>query len=307
MTGLLNACRHPFSSDWQGIMKQMEVVRLPQIVFLLLLILLAWQLADLTWRIFSPAPAVVGIPVATQATAPSLTPQTRVDFTDIVNHHLFGKVVVARKQQAPRAVPKQAPVTRLNLVLYGVFTDKNPQQGGAIIGKTSADQRYYHIGESLGAATSLAEVHEDHIILNRSGQFEALYFPQAGNVSTKNIRRSGNLNKGRTVPAKSKRALTGYRDMLRNTPQKFMEHIQIVPVNIGGKLQGFRLLPKQDRALYNQLGVTAADVITAVNGISVAGDQPAISELMKELSEAKQLVITAMRRGREQTITVNLN
>lgn len=306
MSSFISGMQQSLDAGWQQPLKWMERVRLPRLVTLLLLVVLAWQLAEITWKLVPGEPEMAQeIAVTRQVKrAGTAAPDPGAgDYGRVAGHHLFGKVVVAK--QAPRVVPREAPVTKLNLVLYGVFTDVEPQQGGAIIGKAGAEQRYYHTGDSVGTGTRLAEVYEDHVILERNSQYETLYFPQGARPASQN-------GAGRATAANANHAvqpganLAAYRDVLKGAPQKLMEYLQFVPVKINGELQGFRILPKKDRDFYSKLGVTAADVITAVNGISVAGT-PEIPRLMQELDRAEQLVLQIKRRGREETVTVSLN
>lgn len=303
MSALFKSAGHPASVE--DYLKLAERLRLPQLLAILIIVVLAYQLAGLSWRLWSgataPAPQSGVQPAAPVATSPRQAAQQ--NFAAIANHHLFGQVSVAAKP-VNRVVPKQAPVTKLNLVLHGVFAEADPTQGSAIIGKAGGEQRFYRIGESLGAGTSLAEVYDDHVLLERNGSYEALYFPEGAKKLATGVR--ANSVSGQQAPATAG-GLGEYRDILQGSPQKIMEYLQFIPVKIADRLEGFRVLPKQDRNLFNKLGITQADIITAVNGIPVAGDAPEIPRLLQELAQAQQLVLTAKRHGREQTITVEMD
>ncbi len=72
-----------------------------------------------------------------------------------------------------------------------------------------------------------------------------------------------------------------------------------------GRLTGYRLSPNEERQLFNRLGLRSGDIVTEVNGISVA-DSARIGELFSELSTAQRLSVVLQRRGRPTTISINL-
>ena len=83
-----------------------------------------------------------------------------------------------------RNTPAEIPKTRLNLVLRGALAHigQSQKNASAIIQGSNQD-KLYEIGDTLPGGVSLKEVHADHVVLNRSGQLETLYFPDAGKDS----------------------------------------------------------------------------------------------------------------------------
>ena len=72
------------------------------------------------------------------------------------------------------------PKTKLNLILRGVLADidANAEDSSVIIQSSSQD-KLYSPGDSLPGGVTLKEVHSDHVILSRNGQFEKLFFPDS--------------------------------------------------------------------------------------------------------------------------------
>ena len=83
--------------------------------------------------------------------------------------------------ERPEAKPDKAdiPKTKLNLVLRGALAGlDNKKYASAII-----QDKLYEVGDSLPGGVSLSEVFADHVVLNRGGQLETLYFPDTGKDS----------------------------------------------------------------------------------------------------------------------------
>ncbi|MGI9273700.1 MAG: type II secretion system protein N [Endozoicomonas sp.] len=93
---------------------------------------------------------------------------------------LFG----SNEKPDARNTPTEIPKTRLNLVLRGALASigQSQKNASAIIQGSNQD-KLYEVGDTLPGGVSLKEVHADHVVLNRNGQLETLYFPDAGKDS----------------------------------------------------------------------------------------------------------------------------
>lgn len=276
--------------------------RLPWIVALLLMVLIAQLAAEMTWR-FIPAPISGASPISDRqpvavTTNGDQTPDTLAK--SIAGLHLFG--MAGSKPAMRESVVKKAPETRLNLTLHGVFVAAQPEDGAAIIGTSGSKQKYHKVGSNVMTGVKLQAVYNDRVVLSRKGQSEILKFPQGGG------------SQGAAAgPAMQKRAarpkgesLARYRDMLRNEPLKIFEHVRFVPVRSGKSIKGYRVLPQRNRKLYNQLGIRPSDLVTAVNGVPLQDDKEAL-RLVDKLKDADQLYLEIVRRGKPQSLTLSLN
>jgi len=277
--------------NWTELLTRFSNGRLPGALALLVVILIGAQLADFTWVLVEQ-----WVPEAAKQQQLAKVPQAskrsdnRQSVNAIVRHHLFGKVDVV---QATRNVPVNAPTTNLQLTLNGVFA-AGKSDGYAIISEGARDkQKLYHIGDKVAGAT-LQQVLPDHVILMRNGQYETLRFPkleQKGLNLKSSARRSA-------FPVARPAALSTKRTKMLNL-------VQIIPVNKRGRLTGYRILPKKDRALYNRLGFRPSDLVVAINGISLL-DQNNFSKVMQLLATAKQMDIEVLRQGKKQSLSIVL-
>jgi general secretion pathway protein C len=272
------------------------VETLPNGFTLLLLLLVGYQAAILTWQ-------VIGEPAGTsqdegQATAIIKKPSQQKSAqhgSQIANMHLFG--IEGQRQQKKKKV-EAAPETRLKLTLHGVFVGEMPEKGSAIIGQANGKQLFYKANQSISSGAVLKEVHPAHVVLMRNGRREVLRFPKSSSkgVSVAN-RRENSLRS---------ESLKSFRDTFASQPLKIFQHLRFVPVRGSEGIKGFRVLPQGNRALFNKLGVKSSDLVTAINGTPLRDERKAL-QLLSNLKDAKEIVLDIVRKGVESTISLNLN
>lgn len=100
-------------------------------------------------------------------------PKPRIDIAGL---NLFGVVA-----EAPAAAPVvvDAPETRLNLELQGIFTSDDADLSTAIVAQKGKAGELFGIGDRLPGNAILEAVHEDHILIKRGGRVEKLTFEDA--------------------------------------------------------------------------------------------------------------------------------
>ena len=275
--------------------------KLPQIVMLVLTVLIAQRAAELTWR-FVPEPSARQI-ISQQEIQKEMQvrgePVSDVTAEMIAKLHLFG-IAGSVKSAPTQQVDKKAPETNLKLTLHGVFVDKDPEAGAAIIGKAGSKQDYYKVGNNVMDGVKLQAVFNDRVVLLRKGQSEVLKFP-------KTVKPTSQSNLPSLTPQKANpESLSSYREIFRNEPLKIFEHVRFVPVRSGKTTKGYRILPQKNRKLYNKLGIRPSDLVTSVNGVSLQNEKEAL-QLMNTLKDANQINLEVVRRGKTQSITLDLN
>jgi len=273
--------------NWTELLARLSSGRLPGLLAILVVVLIGAQLADFTWVLVERWTGETG-----QQQQHTKVPQvgkrsdSRQSVNVIVSRHLFGKVDAV---QAASKVPVNAPTTNLQLTLNGVFA-AGKSDGYAIISEGARDkQKLYHIGDKVAGAT-LQQVLPDHVVLMRNGQYETLRFPQ--------LKQTGLSVKASAAPVATPAATDQKRMQMLNL-------VQIIPVNRRGRLTGYRILPKKNRALYNSLGIRPSDLVVAINGISLL-DQKNFSKVMQLLATANRMDIEVMRQGNKQSLSIVL-
>ncbi|PVV13645.1 MAG: type II secretion system protein GspC [gamma proteobacterium symbiont of Ctena orbiculata] len=287
--------------------------QLPLAVALLLVLLISWRAAELTWSLI-PVSEVQQQRQKQGANAmPTAQRQGNANQLDnVAKLHLFG---IAGATKTVKKIDTKAPETRLNLTLHGVFVADQAEKGEALIGTSGNVQKYYKVGNAVMSGVTLQAVFEDRVVLLRNGRSEVLRFPKVSKsrpvtnsrVST-NAQRSSSksgFGPGASTGNKSKN-LSKYRDLLRKEPLKIFEYVRFVPVKSREGMKGYRILPQKNRELYNQLGVRPSDLVTSVNGVALSNDQEAM-KLIEKLKGVSSVQVEIVRNGKPQTLNFDFN
>lgn len=287
--------------------------RLPVLFTLLMVVLLAHSLAQLTWQVL-PLPEVneSAIPMKAAGTTVSRNAQSPRQAQNISQWHLFGEVqkVVA----TPLVSSAEAPDTRLNLKLSGVLASDVATQARAIIADGSGNEKAYAMGDTLPGNAILREIFADRVILETRGRLETLRLPkqrtasetgpQAG-IANASVRRATGLNTGNASPSA---LLAQYREALVSDPQSLMELVQatLEKDKATGRMKGYRLGHGRDRTLLRKFGLRSGDVLTAVNGVTL--DNPIKGlEILQGLAAASSVNVTIERNGQPRSLTFNVD
>lgn len=293
--------------------------RLPGIVALVFIVLLAQAMAAITWQLV-PVPEI----------APDLG-QTNIARTQVqrpVAHrsqageinqwHLFGKLETAQPRPKPTGTVETAPETRLNLKLSGVFASKNPKTARAIIADSTGKEDAYAIGDEIPGGAKLHQIMSDRVILEYRGRYETLKLPistastadSAGSrrsrTSTRSRRSSRSARTQLPTTGETSALLKQYRDALINDPQKVMGLVRAQPYQKNGKLYGYRIRPGKDRQLLRKFGLRSGDVVTMVNGVPMNNPIKAL-EVLRDLSTATQVTVDVERNGSSQSFTFSID
>ena len=222
-----------------------------------------------------------------KAALPSLAPgnAAKPDY-QVSNLPLFGN------QEAAGALPRvtNAPETRLNLELQGVFIASEERNSTAIICEKNQNGELYRINDLLPGNATLAAVHTDHVLIRRGSRMEKLLFPEAVSLSADPVPAPENTATNTTTmpppggttvkPApdrgvvkkqapsrqvsQGRQSITQYRERLKSDPAGLLKEVGISPMTTG-ESQGFRVGAGAQDAL-KQAGLQSGDVIVSVNG-----------------------------------------
>lgn len=292
--------------------------RLATLLSYLLLALLCFVIAKLVWALMPGQVHKAQAPVAPISQNNSRTVQAsnskQVNLASVAALHIFGAPVAA-DAPAKRDVVTTAPETRLNLRLTGIYRADDVTLSRAIIGggsEKNGREHPYAEGDSISNGVELHEIFDEYVVLKRNGSYETLYLKTADKRSTTaqtNSRPSTTIRpRGRALSAEVGQELRGIRDELLRNPQRAGELIRIQPVNQPGssQIQGYRVYPGKDRALFNRVGLRSGDLVTAVNGQSLQ-DPAQGFKILSDLTNASQISLEINRRGQTQNLSVDLN
>jgi general secretion pathway protein C len=259
-----------------------------------LVVLLAWQLVQLTWTILGARKASGAAPAMAQGVPAPAGPT--FDLQSILNAHLFG---VAGAPDPGATDPNAVAATQMNLVLVGTIAHSDPQRGYAIIGDSAATAKVYAVGKTITGGTKLHAVYADRVILDRGGKLEALLLPKKFD--------GGGLVAAAPLPgAAAEGPPLGQRlqELAAQNPAAITEIIRPQPVFANGQQRGFRVYPGRNRQQFAKLGLMPGDLVTAINGTPL--DDPSRGmEILQTMNSATQVTVTVERNGQSSQISIN--
>ncbi len=270
------------------------------VVTVMLILAVAWASARLLWMLLTPSPKP--LPPAPVAAHPA-QPSTKADgganaATRIVSAHLFGKAEVTKAEVV------EAPETRLNLKLKGVYATEDENQGYALIASGSGREKLYATGQSVPGNAILRAVFPDRVILDRKGRYETLRMidTKLTGGSSYVPRRSSGRSQTRKLGADS-RAVKLRQEILRN-PRKLAELVSASPAYENGVFAGYRITTRRSDPVFEELNLHSGDIITQVNGIQIDSPQKGL-QVLQQLARATEANIVIKRGG--QYIELNLS
>ncbi len=263
-----------------------------------MILLIAAEMADLTWALL-PAPGDVPAVVATGTHSTERASAGALDVGSVVQAHLFGRAGQVVRQR-PRTV--DAPETKLNLVLVGVYFAEEVREALAIIAPKGGDHRVYGVGDALPGGATVAEIQVDRVMLKRGGRLEVLKLVKDAKLATgakARPRRSGAAQSpSRRVDYRSNRQLARtlgqYQKQLREDPLTLANLARVKPVRDGEQLIGYKLSPGRDPRLLSRFGLRPGDILVSVNGIDLNGPER-MATVAEELANAEGVDLEVLR------------
>lgn len=257
----------------------------PNLASFLLILLLAWLLAEFTWTLI-PRKATA----ASTSAAPAVAVHQQVDATRVADRHLFGTA-------SAQGNGNNAPDTTLNLTLHGIVAGKRASDSRALV-VANGDEEPYGVGAQLPGGAVIRAIYPDRVLLERDGRLEALRLPKDDTSNAGNAQPSMNMRPQAMAPRAQN--LGQLRQEIANNPQRLMDVVRAMPVMDHGKLTGYRIYPAGNPSMFNQLGLKPGDVVTAVNGIPLT-DPAQSMRVLSSLKTTEQVSVSLTRNGQQQT------
>ncbi|ELI6423539.1 GspC family type II secretion system variant ExeC [Aeromonas veronii] len=270
--------------------RRLPMTRVTQVAFLALLLMLAQQSAALTWRLLTLASPQISQPWQPSAVAVSGQSNPRLELGEVSRLALFGKAIP--KAQAKAAVAANAPRTQLNAQLNGVLASSDPAKSIAIIAM-SGIQNSYGVGDMIdGTQARIRQVYPDRVIIERDGRDETLMLDGE--------------EYGKPLPQTNTAPLGSLRSELMADPGKITDYLNISPVQVDGRMTGYRLNPGSNPEFFNQSGLQANDLAISINGLDLRDNMQAM-QAMQQMAGATEMTVTVERQGEQFDIYVRLS
>ena len=283
---------------------------LPFVIFLILVVLMAWLAAHLSWQ-FATSPTVAGTSIAPTASAGEENTEGEDNrVARITAAHLFGTAKASGSNAAVVDVPK----TSLDLSLLGVAAGNQNIPSQAIIASGSnRNQHTYAVGASLPGGAIVHDILADRVVIAYDGRLESLSLPEPGtSILAANLHfgnGSGNGSRALIAPHPRQFSLPfspQLRRQIEKHPQTLSHYLRMRPYSANGKLEGYRVYPGSQPELFERSGLQPGDVITRINGIALDSGMGT----MKAMAQLRQghgtVQLNVKRNGQPVHITLHL-
>lgn len=266
---------------------------------LLVLAALAHQISLVVWHHF-PTP---GQMVETKRSPAPRNPATGQSATNYLQQaNAISRVFLFGKPEAQAVAVErieEAPETKLNYKLRGIYYSPEPRLSSAIVEVQPNKSRHFLLEDELGENITLARIEQDHILINRYGKLERLNLqkPKPATRSTPARPSSGSAN--------AATLLRTYKQRYTNNPMALATRFQAIPVQQDGKNIGFKLKALRGETILKKLNFEPNDVFTSINGVSLKNPLDAVDAL-RSLTTANSISVTFMRNGAERTLNFRL-
>jgi general secretion pathway protein C len=271
---------------------------LPPVVTAVLVLAIAYRLAELTWLLVpstlpsSPPPPVIA--TRTAAAGPATTTY------DLEGWHPFGEA--SANAPPPVVATQDAPDTTLALVLSLVHAFPDPEVGYASISSGRGEQKLYPAGAAIDGANgaTLHSVYADRVLIDRGGRVETLRFPEPQQLPGGALPPTARL-----APPPPPAQNTNLREVISANASRITDIIRAVPHIEGEQMVGYRVTPARNREAFAALGLEPGDVLTEVNGTAL--NDPASSlQVFESLGEASMATVTVLRNGTSQAVVIDM-
>ena len=280
---------------------------LPQVACVVLVLILAHELTQLTWALLTIGGPNTLQPMANTPSAlityPSKT-QSMVDVDYIVERHLFGQTTEEFEASIQGAASSAAdnfldvPDTSLSLHLKGVAADPfDRTRGAAIIADGTGTEKTYTATDVIdnGDGAQLHSIYPDRIILNRGGRLESLRLPKQDLESSVSMTQLPGIPR----PAQQTTQMT-----LTDNATRFREVMRVTPHIEQSQMVGFRINPGSEQAQFDALGLAPGDVITEINGTAMTDPARGL-QVFESLGQSTQASVTIIRNGMSEVLTID--
>jgi general secretion pathway protein C len=275
---------------------------LPTWVSLLLVVVIAWQLARIIWLLVPGPAAGDAIQTPPNQTAPQSAGVDTADAQDIANAHIFG-VASSESEQAAQPVVAETDNlrdTRLsNLSLKGTIASTPAEMAVAIIADGANEEKVYTIGQSVTAGATLHAVYADRVVLNENGVLTNLKlpkdFPQGATTVTR---------RNRTTINRASTNSQSIQSVVARNVSRLADVIRPTPYFVNGQQQGYRVYPGRNREQFASLGLRPGDLIKDIDGQALSDPSQAM-KIFQSMDSADQVSVTVERNGQAQVLVLS--
>ncbi len=307
----------------QQFLAQIPLAVWQQLALGLLVIWLAWLLAQMVWMLV-PKPTIPAAKIdmtSLSATQPSSKDKSSVDIAGLKALNPFGNPQAqAEVAKTPLSnIEQEAADTQLNLVLRGLVYSSDEKVARAVIA-SSDKQEVYAVGDPIPMTNNVtvAKILADRVIINNNGTFESLWLfkddPNAPRPAYAANPRIENQFFGAQPPLGAVDQENHNYPVAapvepNNLAQVSSTLSDVVAMSIErkeGQIIGYKIRPGRNAEMFTNLGLQTDDVVTAVNGMPLNNPRN-ITEIYRSMGSATSANLQILRNGTTVNLDISLN
>ena len=273
---------------------------LPSWVSLLLVVLIAWQLAQLVWSLVPATAAGDAVSTPARVTAAAVGSDTATEVNAISAAHVFG--IADATDEAPPPVPEEFEDLRetnlSNLSLKGTIASYPAELSVAIIADGGNKEEIYTIGSAVTNGAKLHAVYADRVVLNENGVLTNLRLPKDFPEGTPTMSR-----RNTTTTIRPTENTQSIQSVVAQNVSRLSDVIRPTPYFVDGQQQGYRVYPGRNRAQFTALGLRPGDLVKDIDGQSLSDPQQAM-KIFQTLGNSSEVSVTVERNGQPEIIVL---
>lgn len=294
---------------------------IPYALIAFLLLLIAAQLAMLTWTMFDNTTVDTGKGTKT-VSARKLPANTSIDWNALA---VFGKADVVKKAVVKKPdikkPKKPGALQKLDVTLIGALVSSNPQHSYVSI-REKGETRVLKTGEEITDGVVVKTILPRAFIASDGSAEKVFYLIPADQLRAKDREMGLPQEKqerdaapfrerqeaaaiSHQVDEETKLKLAQYREDLAENPLSLADKVKASPVQRNGELYGYRLLHGKDRELLTSVGLRAGDILINVNELPIT-DPGQLSDVIESLASGNMINLTIERGGKPRDLNVVL-
>lgn len=279
---------------------------LPGWMSVILVVTIAWQAGHIVWALVPGSPlgeTIEAVPLRNIDSGNHSNSSGLNNVQSIANAHLFGEASAEATEVIPQGPVENLAETRLAITLKGIIAGSDDSLSLAIIADNRDEEKIYAINDAVVPGTKLHAVYTEQVVLNRSGNLEALRLPKDFPKSSRPVRRNQTASR-RTTTTNSRSNSGSIQNVLAQNVTKLADVIRPTPYFKGGQQQGYRVYPGRDRKKFALLGLRPGDLIKDIDGAALTDPQQAM-KIFENLGTADQVSVTVERNGQSQVLILS--
>ncbi len=259
-----------------------------------------WVCGQLVWLFQPSSTSITQWQPVVVSTGNSSDTKNQYDLKKVHESNFFGRynAATAPVTENQQVVNRNAPKTRLNLVLVGAVSSSNAKDSLAVIAN-SGKQSTYGIGEQIdGTRAKLKAVMVDRVIIDNVGRDETLML--------EGVKDEQQQVSQREISDAESDKLDKIKQDITHDPKKIFQYVRLSEVKNGDAIVGYRLSPGREPALFNELGLKAGDIAVELNGFDLTAGPSVLGQIMASMKDLTELDLIVERDGQQENIYIQL-